>query len=113
MSAETIPYRPRTVRGRMETGRLIRVYEGPPTVALFVSPYRAITDWVEDGLTNIFIYLHLGTLSRCRRCVTCKGRDYPDDGFGMCRVSIPTRPGDDVPEPDVESVLERVRQANL
>ena len=134
MSAETIPFRPRSDRGRMESGRLVRVYEGPPSVPIrddigkpplpeFArlwtgSKYHPIP----DGLTEITLAWKRGDQKTCHLCSRCKAHGVKGKFWVNCERIVTREPGDDTlnntnaaasDKHHIRAALERIRDANL
>jgi hypothetical protein len=86
----TIPFRPRAADGRLAAGRPVKVWEGPPSVAMRSLPRQAIGGILinEPARSCITLYWALGTASRCLRCPECGVRRDPRYDYESCAVSF-------------------------
>jgi hypothetical protein len=94
---DVVPFRPRPARDRMETGRLLRIWEGDPSVKLRILPSLA-TLLSSAGKTDstLGIFWKSDPRSLCQCCAKCtveKSGNGPKEEF-FCTHKIPRQPSE-------------------
>jgi hypothetical protein len=107
----TVPFRPRRADNRLEHGRLVKVWTGPPSVRVFsVMPSASKTEVVtyypsycrghvaytslpDDRSLIRFVWTEEAAKA-CGRCATCTAHRFGFPGDVRCLHEVPREPSD-------------------
>ena len=127
----TVPFRPRCADRRLDHGRLVKVYEGPPSVPIRPDITTKGTlpkiarVWVGNdtyslppGMSLITLVWRPGDQKTCKLCPRCRAHRTRGYFHVDCERMVPREPADELNEHgmgdmDIPTALERIRQANL